>query len=106
MNIIPHTPPQVKKYQEERTLDDREILKTELMKLLDDIPLERLKALYIKALVASSAKVVNPDCRQGTEPREEIIAWIVEQLRKLPLGYLYQVRGFVRGFYESEEVKA
>ena len=106
MNIIPHTPPQVKKYQEERTRDDREILKTELMKLLDDIPLERLKALYIKALVASSAKVVNPDCRQGTEPREEIIAWIVEQLRKLPLGYLYQVRGFVRGFYESEEVKA
>ena len=85
-------------------MDDREILKTELMKLLDDIPLERLKALYIKALVASSAKVVNPDCRQGTEPREEIIAWIVEQLRKLPLGYLYQVRGFVRGFYESEEV--
>lgn len=66
-------------------MDDREILKTELMKLLDDIPLERLKALYIKALVASSAKVVNPDCRQGTEPREEIIAWIVEQLRKLPL---------------------
>lgn len=50
-------------------MDDREILKTELMKLLDDIPLERLKALYIKALVASSAKVVNPDCRQGTEPR-------------------------------------
>lgn len=87
-------------------MDDREILKTELTKLLDDIPLERLKALYIKALVASSAKVVNPDCRQGTEPREEIIAWIVEQLRKLPLGYLYQVRGFVRGFYESEEVKA
>lgn len=87
-------------------MDDREILKTELMKLLDDIPLERLKALYIKALVASSAKVVNPDCRQGTEPREEIIAWIVEQLRKLPLGYLYQVRGFVRGFYESEEMKA
>ena len=39
-------------------MDDREILKTELMKLLDDIPLERLKALYIKALVASSAKVV------------------------------------------------
>ena len=106
MNIIPHTPPQVKKYQEERTRDDREILKTELLKLLDDIPLERLKALYIKALVASSAKVVNPDCRQGTEPREEIIAWIVEQLRKLPLGYLYQVRGFVRGFYESEEMKA
>ena len=87
-------------------MDDREILKTELMKLLDDIPLERLKALYIKALVASSAKVVNPDCRQGTEPRAEIIAWIVEQLRKLPLGYLYQVRGFVRGFYESEEEKA
>lgn len=36
--------------------DDREILKMELMKLLDEIPLERLKALYIKALVASSAK--------------------------------------------------
>ena len=66
-------------------MDDREILKTELMKLLDDIPLERLKALYIKALVASSAKVVNPDCRQGTEPREEIIAWIVERLEKMPL---------------------
>lgn len=25
---------------------------------------------------------------------------------KAHLGYLYQVRGFVRGFYESEEVKA
>ena len=36
--------------------DDREILKRELMKLLDEIPLERLKALYIKALVASGAK--------------------------------------------------
>ena len=36
--------------------DDREILKRELMKLLDEIPLERLKALYIKALVSSSAK--------------------------------------------------
>lgn len=36
--------------------DDREILKRELMKLLDEIPLEWLKALYIKALVASSAK--------------------------------------------------
>lgn len=35
---------------------------------------------------------------QNMETREEIIAWIVEQLRKLPLGYLYQVRGFVRGF--------
>ena len=32
------------------------------------------------------------------ETREEIIAWIVEQLRTLPLGYLCQVRGFVRGF--------
>ena len=59
-------------------MDDREILKMELMKLLDEIPLERLKALYIKALVASSAKVVNPDCGEGAEPREEIIAWIVE----------------------------
>ena len=35
---------------------------------------------------------------QNMETREEIITWIVEQLRKLPLGYLYQVRGFVRGF--------
>lgn len=35
---------------------------------------------------------------QNVETREEIIAWIVEQLRALPLGYLYQVRGFVRGF--------
>lgn len=35
---------------------------------------------------------------QNMDTREEIIAWIVEQLRKLPLGYLYQVRGFVRGF--------
>lgn len=32
------------------------------------------------------------------QTREEIIAWITEQLRKLPLGYLYQVRGFVHGF--------
>lgn len=79
-------------------MDDREILKTELMKLLDDIPLERLKALYIKALVASSAKVVNPDCRQGTEPREEIIAWIVEQLRKLPLlAYCIDFKGLPTG---------
>ena len=36
--------------------DDRETLKMELMKLLDEIPLERLKALYIKALVASGKK--------------------------------------------------
>jgi hypothetical protein len=35
---------------------------------------------------------------QNMETREEIIACIVEQLRALPLGYLYQVRGFVRGF--------
>ena len=27
------------------------------------------------------------------ETREEIIARIVEQLQRLPLGYLYQVRG-------------
>ena len=48
----------VYKYTMEGTnmTDDREILKMELMKLLDEIPLERLKALYIKALVASSAK--------------------------------------------------
>lgn len=32
--------------------NDREILKREFIKLLDDLPLERLKALYIKALVA------------------------------------------------------
>lgn len=32
------------------------------------------------------------------QTREGIIAWITEQLQKLPLGYLYQVRGFVRGF--------
>ena len=85
-------------------MDDREILKTELTKLLDDIPLERLKALYIKALVASSAKVVNPDCRQGTEPREEIIAWIVERLEKMPLGYLMQVRGAIRGITGETKV--
>lgn len=29
--------------------------------------------------------------------REEIILWIVEQLDKLPLGLLKQVRGFIRG---------
>lgn len=34
--------------------NDQEILKTELLKLLDEIPLERVKALYIKALVAKS----------------------------------------------------
>ena len=33
-------------------MDDREILKKELIKILNDIPLERLKALYIKALIA------------------------------------------------------
>lgn len=31
---------------------DRELLKKALIALLDDIPLERLKALYIKALIA------------------------------------------------------
>lgn len=36
--------------------------------------------------------------RTVAKEREEIIAWIVEQLQKLPLGYLRQVRGFVRGF--------
>lgn len=34
--------------------NDREVLKRELIKLLDDLPLERLKALYIKALVSVS----------------------------------------------------
>ena len=38
--------------------------------------------------------------------REDTIQWIAERLHELPLGYIYQVRGFVRGFYESEEVKA
>ena len=36
-------------------MDDREILKMGLMKLLDEIPLERLKALYIKALEARAS---------------------------------------------------
>ena len=31
---------------------DRELLKEALIELLDDIPLERLKALYIKALIS------------------------------------------------------
>lgn len=35
--------------------------------------------------------------------REDIIQWITERLYELPLGYIYQVRGYVRGFYESEE---
>lgn len=34
--------------------NDRDILKREIMKLLDDIPIERVKALYIKALAAKS----------------------------------------------------
>lgn len=34
---------------------DREILKKEIVKLLADLPLERLKALYIKALVSASS---------------------------------------------------
>lgn len=34
--------------------NDRESLKAEIMKLLDEIPLERVKALYIKALTAKS----------------------------------------------------
>lgn len=34
--------------------DDRELLKAEILKLLDEIPLERVKALYIKALTAKS----------------------------------------------------
>lgn len=35
--------------------------------------------------------------------RKDIIQWITERLYELPLGYIYQVRGYVRGFYESEE---
>ena len=35
--------------------------------------------------------------------REDTIQWITERLHELPLGYIYQVRGFVRGFYGSEE---
>lgn len=38
---------------------DREILKDEIMKLLDEIPLDRLKALYIKALVAKTLNAPN-----------------------------------------------
>lgn len=34
--------------------NDREILKAEILKLLDEIPLERVKALYIKALTAKT----------------------------------------------------
>lgn len=34
---------------------DREILKKEIIKMLDELPLERLKALYIKALVSASS---------------------------------------------------
>lgn len=34
--------------------DEREVLKVEILKLLDEIPLERVKALYIKALTAKS----------------------------------------------------
>lgn len=34
--------------------DDREALKAEILKLLDEIPLERVKALYMKALTAKS----------------------------------------------------
>lgn len=33
---------------------DRERLKAALVELLDEIPLERLRALYIKALVAKN----------------------------------------------------
>lgn len=29
--------------------------------------------------------------------REEIILWIVEQVQRMPLGLLMQVRGFIRG---------
>lgn len=34
--------------------NDRELLKRGIMDLLDEIPLERVKALYIKALIAKS----------------------------------------------------
>ncbi len=40
------------------------------------------------------------DCQRY---REDTIQWITERLHELPLGYIYQVRGFVRGFYGSEE---
>lgn len=42
-------------------------------------------------------------CNDYQRSREDVIQWITERLYKLPLGYIYQVRGFVRGFYESEE---
>lgn len=31
------------------------------------------------------------------QTREEIIAWITEQVEQMPLGLLKMVRGFVRG---------
>ena len=46
------------------------------------------------------------DTADNQRHREDVIQWITERLHELPLGYIYQVRGFVRGFYESEEVKA
>lgn len=43
-----------KKTEHYEQTKDREILKAALVKLLDEIPLERLRALYIKALVAKN----------------------------------------------------
>lgn len=42
----------LKENKARETATDRELLKEALIELLDDIPLERLKALYIKALIA------------------------------------------------------
>lgn len=43
-----------KRMEQQNREKDREILKVALVKLLDEIPLERLRALYIKALVAKN----------------------------------------------------
>lgn len=43
-----------KRTEQQNQGKDREILKAALVKLLDEIPLERLRALYIKALVAKN----------------------------------------------------
>lgn len=43
-----------KKVEHNEQMKDRELLKSALVKLLDEIPLERLRALYIKALVAKN----------------------------------------------------
>lgn len=75
-------------------------------------PIKAIRAKCLDCCCGNSNEVKLCTCtgcalypyREGHNPFIQKQEWTEE--RKLPLGYLYQVRGFVRGFYESEEMKA